>query len=127
MSFLCLRYAFICPFLRHFLCPFKRTNISRRAVSTCVSCYLHTFIPMYLKRKKIPRTSFWSNTYVPRYLDTSTPRKNLLLSAESEASFIVPASAVRLRLQENCIGVFYLYLFALVCLFPISKTHIEVQ
>ena len=31
MSFLCQRYASICPFLGHFLGPFKGTNASRRA------------------------------------------------------------------------------------------------
>ena len=32
MGFLCQRYASICPFLGHFLGPFKGTNASRRAV-----------------------------------------------------------------------------------------------
>ena len=31
MSFLCKRYASICPFLEHLLGPFKGTNASRRA------------------------------------------------------------------------------------------------
>ena len=34
--------------------------------------------------KKIPRTSFWWNTYVPHYLVTSIPCENLQLNSSSD-------------------------------------------